>query len=123
ATAALCAIPGDGSDELARLPASFNDMLGALAESQDQQRRLVADAGHELRTPLTSMRTNLELLASAERAGAPALPESDRAEILDDLQAQIAELSTLVGDLGEQGRGEGPPGVERAGEPTRGVGR
>ena len=65
-------IPVDGSDELARLTASFNDMLGALAASQEQQRRLVADAGHELRTPLTSMRTNLELLAAAARPGAPA---------------------------------------------------
>ena len=46
-------------------------MLGALAASQEQQRRLVADAGHELRTPLTSMRTNLELLAAANRPGAP----------------------------------------------------
>jgi two-component system sensor histidine kinase MprB len=97
-------IPVDGSDELARLTASFNDMLGVLAASQEQQRRLVADAGHELRTPLTSMRTNLELLAAAARPGAPALPESDRAEILDDLQAQTAELSTLVGDLVELAR-------------------
>ena len=47
----------------------------ALAASQEQQRRLVADAGHELRTPLTSMRTNLELLAAASRPGAPSLPE------------------------------------------------
>ena len=53
-------------------PHSFNDMLGALAASQEQQRRLVADAGHELRTPLTSMRTNLELLAAAARPGRPA---------------------------------------------------
>jgi two-component system, OmpR family, sensor histidine kinase MprB len=107
-TGELEPIPVDGSDELARLTASFNDMLGALAASQDQQRRLVADAGHELRTPLTSMRTNLELLAAAERPGAPALPESDRVEILDDLQAQIAELSTLVGDLVELAREDAP---------------
>jgi two-component system sensor histidine kinase MprB len=65
ATGDLRPIPVDGSDELARLTQSFNDMLGGLAASQEQQRRLVADAGHELRTPLTSMRTNLELLAGA----------------------------------------------------------
>jgi two-component system, OmpR family, sensor histidine kinase MprB len=122
-TGELTPIPVDGSDELARLTASFNDMLGALAESQDQQRRLVADAGHELRTPLTSMRTNLELLASAERAGAPPLPESDRAEILDDLQAQIAELSTLVGDLVELARDDGPQVVQEPVELTDVVSR
>jgi two-component system sensor histidine kinase MprB len=108
ATGDLRPIPVDGSDELARLTASFNEMLGALAASQEQQRRLVADAGHELRTPLTSMRTNLELLAAASRPGAPTLPESERAEILDDVQAQVAELSTLVGDLVELAREDAP---------------
>jgi two-component system sensor histidine kinase MprB len=108
ATGDLRPIPVEGSDELARLTASFNEMLGALAASQEQQRRLVADAGHELRTPLTSMRTNLELLAAASRPGAPTLPEAERAEILDDVQAQVAELSTLVGDLVELAREDAP---------------
>jgi two-component system sensor histidine kinase MprB len=108
ATGDLEPIPVDGTDELARLTGSFNAMLGALAASQEQQRRLVADAGHELRTPLTSMRTNLELLASASRPGAPQLPESDRAEIFEDVQAQVTELSTLVGDLVELARDDAP---------------
>ncbi|TWF76638.1 two-component system sensor histidine kinase MprB [Pseudonocardia hierapolitana] len=108
ATGDLRPIPVEGSDELARLTASFNEMLGALAASQEQQRRLVADAGHELRTPLTSMRTNLELLAAASRPGAPSLPDAERAEILDDVQAQVAELSTLVGDLVELAREDAP---------------
>jgi two-component system sensor histidine kinase MprB len=107
-TGDLRPIPVDGTDELARLTRSFNEMLDALAGSQEQQRRLVADAGHELRTPLTSMRTNLELLAAASRPGAPPLPDSDRAEILDDVQAQVAELSTLVGDLVELAREDAP---------------
>ncbi len=108
ATGELRPIPVDGSDELARLTISFNDMLGTLAASQEQQRRLVADAGHELRTPLTSMRTNLELLAAASRPGARTLPDSDRAEILVDVQAQVEELSTLVGDLVELARDDTP---------------
>jgi two-component system, OmpR family, sensor histidine kinase MprB len=108
ATGDLRPIPVDGNDELARLTRSFNDMLGGLAASREQQRRLVADAGHELRTPLTSMRTNLELLAAASRPGAPSLPEDERAEILLDVQAQVAELSTLVGDLVELARDDAP---------------
>ncbi len=108
ATGDLRPIPVDGDDELARLTVSFNDMLGTLAASQEQQRRLVADAGHELRTPLTSMRTNLELLAAASVPGAPTLPDSDRAEILVDVQAQVEELSTLVGDLVELARDDTP---------------
>jgi two-component system, OmpR family, sensor histidine kinase MprB len=122
-TGDLRPIPVDGSDELARLTASFNDMLGTLAASQEQQRRLVADAGHELRTPLTSMRTNLELLAAADRPGAPALPESDRAELLDDLQAQTGELSTLVGDLVELAREDAPQVVHEQVELTDVVSR
>ncbi len=97
-----------GDDELARLTGSFNSMLAALAESQDRQRRLVADAGHELRTPLTSLRTNLELLAASDRPDAPSLAEQDRKEISDDVRAQVQELSTLVGDIVELAREDAP---------------
>src|SRR5689334_24134007 len=65
-TQRLDPIPIEGSDEVARLAQSFNDMLRALSASQHRQRQLVADAGHELRTPLTSLRTNLDLLVQAE---------------------------------------------------------
>ena len=117
-TGDLHPIPVDGTDELARLTRSFNAMLGALAASQEQQRRLVADAGHELRTPLTSMRTNLELLAAANRPNAPALPESERVEIFEDVQAQVTELSTLVGDLVELARDDAPTVVHEPVELT-----
>jgi two-component system sensor histidine kinase MprB len=92
-------IPVAGSDELARLTESFNMMLRALAESREQQARLVTDAGHELRTPLTSLRTNVELLIASMEPGAPRLPESEMAGLRSDVLAQIEELSTLVGDL------------------------
>ncbi len=108
ATGDLRPIPISGSDELARLTYSFNAMLGALAASREQQRRLVADAGHELRTPLTSLRTNLELLAAADQPAAPSLPPEDRAELLVDVRAQVEELSHLVGDLVELARDDAP---------------
>ncbi|MBM7367359.1 HAMP domain-containing sensor histidine kinase [Gordonia hydrophobica] len=95
----LTPIPVTGTDELARLTESFNTMLRALAESRDQQARLVADAGHELKTPLTSLRTNLELLIASSAPGAPAVPAADMVELRSDVMAQIEELSTLVGDL------------------------
>jgi two-component system sensor histidine kinase MprB len=68
-------IEARGGDELSRLAASFNTMLGALERSMRSQRQLVSDASHELRTPLTSLRTNVELMASANGA----LPEEERA--------------------------------------------
>ena len=101
----------EGDDEIARLAAAFNQMLGALAASRDRQRRLVADAGHELRTPLTSLRTNLDLLAQADGAdptGAGGLSETARRELLDDVRGQIEELTVLVGDLVVLARDEEP---------------
>ena len=93
-------LPVEGDDEIARLATAFNHMLAALAASRDRQRRLVADAGHELRTPLTSLRTNLDLLAQA----GPDLPEDARSELIEDVRAQIGELTTLIGDLVELAR-------------------
>jgi two-component system sensor histidine kinase MprB len=100
-------LPIEGDDEIARLGTAFNQMLTALAASRDRQRQLVADAGHELRTPLTSLRTNLDLLA---QAGAE-LPEHSRTELIEDVRAQIAELTTLIGDLVELARDEPLPTV------------
>ncbi len=93
-----------GDDELASLATSFNKMLAALSASRERQRQLVVDAGHELRTPLTSLRTNLELLAQADREGG--MSESQRDEIFADVTGQVEELSTLVGDLVELAREE-----------------
>ncbi|NYD40177.1 sensor histidine kinase [Nocardioides panaciterrulae] len=108
----LTPLPVEGDDEIARLATAFNMMLTALAASRDRQRQLVVDAGHELRTPLTSLRTNLDLLAQIDDsaapggAGGPALPPQARAELLDDVRAQIEELTTLIGDLVELARDE-----------------
>ena len=106
-TGDLRPIEVQGTDELARLAASFNAMLTALARSQDHQRRLIADAGHELRTPLTSMRTNVDLLEQVFGPGsqnAGRISDADRAELIADVRAQIEELSVLVGDLVELSR-------------------
>jgi two-component system sensor histidine kinase MprB len=122
-TGNLQPIPISGDDELARLTTSFNSMLAALAESQERQRRLVADAGHELRTPLTSLRTNLELLAASDRPDAPSLSEEDRKEISDDVRAQVEELSALVGDIVELAREDVPQVVHEPVELTEVVER
>ena len=84
----------EGTDELARLGRSFNEMLDALSQSREQQRRLVADASHELRTPLTSLRTNVEVLARQ-----PSMPAAERKRLLADLTSELEELSALVGEL------------------------
>ncbi len=90
-------------DELGRLAASFNSMLEALEGSVGVQRRLVADASHELRTPLTSLRTNIAVLTREEE-----LADADAAQLRSDVDAQISELSTLVGDVIDLARGGEP---------------
>ena len=105
-TTELHPIKVTGHDELARLTTSFNSMLLALDASQRRQRQLVADAGHELRTPLTSLRTNIELLGQAAENPDRQLTAAERTEIMDDVRAQLQELTTLVGDLVELARDE-----------------
>ncbi len=88
-------IEAGGDDELARMARSFNTMLAALDGARAAQRQLVADASHELRTPLTAVRTSIEALARTPAA----VPDAERALVLAAAQAQLEDLSVLVGDL------------------------
>jgi two-component system sensor histidine kinase MprB len=103
----LTPIESSGDDEIGRLAASFNAMLGSLGAARERERQLVADAGHELRTPLTSLRTNLDLLAQAGAAGRTLDPQV-RDELLDDVRAELIELGDLVDDLVQLSRGADP---------------
>jgi two-component system, OmpR family, sensor histidine kinase MprB len=91
-------------DEIGRLAAHFNEMLGTLERSVSAQRQLVADASHELRTPLTSVRANIDLLASG-RLTDPA----ERDVLLADVRAQLEELTAIVNDVVELARGSEQP--------------
>ena len=88
-----------GSDELGRMAASFNEMMAALERSVGAQRRLVADASHELRTPLATLRTNIATLTHGD-----GLSDEEHRRLLDDLDAEMEELSGLVGDVVELAR-------------------
>jgi two-component system sensor histidine kinase MprB len=92
-----------GSDEMSRLGSSFNAMLEVLERSLTTQRQLVADASHELRTPLASIRTNVEVLSSAD-----GLQAEERRQLMQDVVTQLGELTVLVADLVELARGSEP---------------
>ncbi|MFD1657273.1 ATP-binding protein [Streptomyces caeni] len=94
-------VPVTGNDEVARLGRSFDRMLGRLAQSEEDQRRLVQDAGHELRTPLTSLRTNISLLHRIDE-----LPPAAREELVADLAQESRELTDLVNELVDLAAGQ-----------------
>ena len=79
-------------------------MLEALDASLTTQRQLVADASHELRTPLTSIKTNIEVLQRGRD-----LPHHVRERLMADVAAQIEELTHLVADVVDLGRGQELP--------------
>ncbi|MBL7255455.1 sensor histidine kinase [Paractinoplanes lichenicola] len=92
-----------GRGELARLGTSFNSMAAAVQQSEEQQRRLIADVAHEMRTPLSNLRGYLEGLSDGviepSRELFVSLHEETmlQSRILDDLQVlALAE----AGDLG-----------------------
>jgi two-component system, OmpR family, sensor histidine kinase MprB len=91
-----------GNDELSRLARTFNAMLESLDDAAQRQRQLVQDASHELRTPLTSLRTNIEVLATLDSG----LPPEEREQLLEDVVAQLSEMTLLITELTELARGE-----------------
>ena len=80
-------------DEIARLGARLNEMLGRLEAALERERTLVSNASHELRTPLSLMKTEIEL-ALAEPESAPTL-----AAALRSAAEETDRLSQLTDDM------------------------
>lgn len=92
-------IPVRGSDEIAELAITFNEMLDRLQAAFTSQRNFISDAGHELRTPITVIRGHLELLGDHPQEGAETV-----ALVLDELE----RMSRLVNDLLLLAKAESP---------------
>ncbi|RAV99987.1 HAMP domain-containing sensor histidine kinase [Pseudochryseolinea flava] len=84
---------GNGSDEIAKLSHTFNDMLIRLESSFLTQKNFIANASHELRTPLTSITGQLEVTLLNERS-----PEKYKQVILSVLE-DIKSLNLLSNKL------------------------
>lgn len=80
-------------DEIGRLTATFNDMIGRLQESFAQIQRFSADASHELRTPLTIMRGEIEVALRNRH-----LPKPTRG-LLTSVHDELVRLSSIVESL------------------------
>lgn len=92
----------NGSDEIARLAKTMNEMLARVEAAYEGQQAFVADAAHELRSPLASLRAQLEVGAGDDV----------------DLLAEVVRLQRLTNDLlllaspAEQRRGGDERGVD-----------
>jgi len=99
-------MPVRGTDDLAALARSFNDMgaslqekLHELQELSQVQRQFVSDVSHELRTPLTTIRMAADVLFAAREQLMPAAARS--AELLE---GQLDRFESLLADLLEISR-------------------
>jgi two-component system sensor histidine kinase MtrB len=99
-------MPVRGTDDLAALARSFNDMAASLQEKLREleelskvQRQFVSDVSHELRTPLTTIRIAADVLFAARDDLLPAASRS--AELLE---GQLERFESLLGDLLEISR-------------------
>jgi heavy metal sensor kinase len=81
-------------DELGLLAETFNELLGRLEGSLEQQRQFMADASHELRTPLTIART-----AASVALQQPTRDEAEYRETLGIIEQEAARLSRIVDDM------------------------
>ena len=87
-------ISGGGvDDEIGRLTATINGMIGRLHDSFEQIKQFSIDASHELRTPLTIMRGEVE-----HALRNPKSPEEYR-EVLSSTLEEVVGLSAIVDDL------------------------
>jgi len=85
-------VPQSGTDELARLGATLNDLLADLAAASRRQRRFVADAAHELRTPIAGLNASIEV--AARHPGTAYAPSW-----IGELREGHRRLGRLVDDL------------------------
>jgi heavy metal sensor kinase len=83
----------DKMDEIGRLAATFNHMIGRLQAAFERQRQFTSDASHELRTPLAVMRGDIEITLRRKRT-----PEEYERTLTSNLE-EIIRLSRLVEDL------------------------
>ncbi len=93
-------MPAGGTDELARVAASFNRMVGALKQLDRMKEDFVSSISHELRTPIVAMQETNNLLLDE----LPGPLTAKQRRMLELNSAAAARLSTMIGDLLDLGR-------------------
>jgi len=87
-------VPIAEDEELASLGIAFNDMAGALAESQRREREFLASVSHELRTPITAIRGYAEAIEDGAVKG-----DAGHAEAVGVIRSEANRLEHMVQDV------------------------
>jgi len=84
---------GNGTDEIAQLAITFNQMLERLESAFEMQRSFVSNASHELRTPLTSITGQIEVSLMESKT------QEEYEAILESVLEDIKNLNALSNGL------------------------
>ncbi|MCW2666483.1 MAG: ATP-binding region, ATPase domain protein [Frankiales bacterium] len=87
-------VPVDRDDEVTRLGQTLNEVLEALEQAVDRERRFTQDASHELRTPLTLLSTRIQLARRRTRSASE--HEATLRELGQDVDTLIALAEQLL---------------------------
>jgi len=84
---------GNGTDEIAKLAMTFNNMLNRIEEAFKMQKSFISNASHEIRNPFTSIYGQLQVLMMRSRT----IEEYERSinSVLEDMR----DLTNLVNSL------------------------
>jgi heavy metal sensor kinase len=80
-------------DELGRLAATLNEMIGRLERAFQRQKQFTSDASHELRAPLAVIEAESTLALQKER------PSSDYQQSLEIISQESRQMSSLIDQL------------------------
>jgi heavy metal sensor kinase len=80
-------------DELGRLAATLNEMIGRLEKTFQRQKQFTSDASHELRAPLAVIEAESSLALQKER------PSSDYQRSLEIISQESKQMSSLIDQL------------------------
>lgn len=84
---------GNGTDEIAQLAKTFNDMLVRLEQAFKMQKNFIANASHELRTPLSVLTAQTEVCLMQDR------PEEEYRSNLRSILEEMRNLNSISNRL------------------------
>ena len=85
-------VPVDGSDEMATLASSYNNMSDHIQRLIEAQRELMRAVSHELRTPVARIRFGMEMLAEED-------DYEYRLQQVEMIDKDIEALNTLIDEI------------------------